>query len=145
MTPFDETVTNFDVVDKGHLSCIHNKNAILDQPLDEKGIRGVVDQQFSYERIIKRGLCPIIEPEVNIMAQQNVRLRFLLRCLVQKLDDMGGEVGMLNRTPRDRQSVFPMLNIHVLKVVASLVVTRQQKRSSGCQSKTRLRRVSRAD
>ena len=88
-----------------------------------KGIEAVVDQQFELAgQIRKHGLVPIIEPEVDIHSSEKERCEeLLLQSLIQKLDQMEGEVPvMLKLTiPVVPDLYLPLINHPmVLRVVA---------------------------
>jgi len=57
------------------------------------GIKAVVDQQFEVgKKIISYGLCPIIEPEVDINCKEKVKAEELLKkCLLAGLDDLNDD------------------------------------------------------
>lgn len=61
--------------------------------LNEEGIKAVVEQQFDVARqVVAAGLVPIIEPEVNIDAQDKEAIEeVLLRELKAQLDTLGEE------------------------------------------------------
>ncbi|MDC7241671.1 MAG: fructose bisphosphate aldolase [Spirochaetales bacterium] len=88
-----------------------------------KGIDKIVDQQFELaEKIRKHGLVPIIEPEVDIHSSEKERCeKLLLESLIQKLDQMEGDVPvMLKLTiPSVTDLYLPLINHpKVLRVVA---------------------------
>ncbi|HXS17380.1 MAG TPA: fructose bisphosphate aldolase [Polyangiaceae bacterium] len=90
---------------------------------DPGGIEAVVDQQFEFaERILERGLCPIIEPEVDIKCPEKSQAEQLLK---EALIDRLGQL------PKEREIMFKLtlpevdnfyidfvLHPQVLKVVA---------------------------
>ncbi|HVW67056.1 MAG TPA: fructose bisphosphate aldolase [Candidatus Peribacteraceae bacterium] len=90
---------------------------------DEQGIRDIVDQQFAFgNRIIEAGLMPIIEPEVNIHAEDKLRAEQVLRDQVQRhLDALPSKQKvMLKLTLPDEPNFYRRLVEHprVLRVVA---------------------------
>lgn len=67
---------------------------------DPSGIEAVVDQQFEIaERILEQGLCPIIEPEVDINCPEKSQAEQLLK------DALAERLGKL---PRDREIMFKL-------------------------------------
>lgn len=57
---------------------------------NEKGIKAVVEQQFEVgKQIIGHGLCPIIEPEVNIKSADKAESEAILKaCILTELDKL---------------------------------------------------------
>ena len=88
---------------------------------DEAGVRAVVDQQFEVgAQILRAGLVPIIEPEVDIHAPDKAQAEQLLRdALTEHLDRLDEQV-MLKLTLPDEDGFYTPLVEHpkVLKVVA---------------------------
>ncbi len=87
------------------------------------GIARVLDQQFDIGRqVLKAGLVPIIEPEVNIKAPDKAQAEaLLLDGLKQRLDALdAGQRVMLKLTLPDVDGLFSPLVAHprVLRVVA---------------------------
>ncbi len=67
---------------------------------DPGGIEAVVDQQFEIaERILERGLCPIIEPEVDIKCPEKSQAEQLLKDALTE---------RLGRLPKDREVMFKL-------------------------------------
>ncbi|KAL3935974.1 MAG: hypothetical protein SGBAC_008615 [Bacillariaceae sp.] len=60
---------------------------------DPKGIQDLVEQQFDYgKRILKAGLVPILEPEVNIESPEKLQCELTLKkCLLEALDQLQTE------------------------------------------------------
>ena len=90
---------------------------------NEAGIQAVVDQQFEVARqIVKAGLVPIIEPEVDIKCPDKAQAEGLLKASLKKgLDALAdGELVMLKLTIPDQDDLYADLIKHprVLKVVA---------------------------
>jgi fructose-bisphosphate aldolase class I len=90
---------------------------------DKAGVRAVVDQQFDLGRLILRaGLVPIIEPEIDIHSPQKAAAEDLLmegiRAQLEALD--AGQRIMLKLTLPDRDDFYADLISHpkVLRVVA---------------------------
>ena len=87
------------------------------------GIQAIVDQQFEIgEQILRAGLVPILEPEVDIHAPDKREAEALLRdALLRGLDRMSGDdVVMLKLTLPEEDGFYQPLVDHprVLKVVA---------------------------
>ncbi|CAJ1966234.1 unnamed protein product [Cylindrotheca closterium] len=80
-----QTARNMGVFGTKMRSVIHENNP--------KGIKVVVEQQFDYgKRILKAGLVPILEPEVNIeSAEKQECEETLKKCLLQALDQLQEE------------------------------------------------------
>ena len=118
MTRLDE------VLDKGVTHGVFGtKMRSLINANNTEGIKNIVDQQFEYaEKIIMRGLCPIIEPEVNIHAKDKHEIEStLLTCILQKLDLLKGDKKvMLKLTLPESTDLYRQLIDHprVLMVVA---------------------------
>ncbi|MDE9753030.1 fructose bisphosphate aldolase [Staphylococcus delphini] len=90
---------------------------------NKEGIDAVVEQQFSIARqIISKGLVPIIEPEVNIDAEQKAEIEAYLAESIQKqLDKLGSEdYVMLKITIPTQKNQYQSLINHpnVVRVVA---------------------------
>ncbi|MGB4587792.1 MAG: fructose bisphosphate aldolase [Clostridiaceae bacterium] len=88
-----------------------------------EGIRKVVEQQFEYgKRIIKAGLVPIIEPEVDINSPDKAKSESLLKLEILKhLDQLPfGEMVMLKLSIPDEDGFYTDLIKHprVMRVVA---------------------------
>ena len=90
---------------------------------DAEGISKVVEQQFSYaDTILRAGLVPIIEPEVDITIPDKAAAESLLRAeLIKRLDrlDSGVQV-MLKLSSPSVDDVYTELikHPHVMRVVA---------------------------
>ncbi|EGQ1673180.1 fructose bisphosphate aldolase [Staphylococcus pseudintermedius] len=90
---------------------------------NKEGIDAVVEQQFGIARqIISKGLVPIIEPEVNIDAEQKAEIEAYLAEAIQKqLDKLGSEdYVMLKITIPTQKNQYQSLINHpnVVRVVA---------------------------
>ncbi|ELP8689502.1 fructose bisphosphate aldolase [Staphylococcus pseudintermedius] len=90
---------------------------------NKEGIDAVVEQQFGIARqIISKGLVPIIEPEVNIDAEQKAEIEAYLAESIQKqLDKLGSEdYVMLKITMPTQKNQYQSLINHpnVVRVVA---------------------------
>ncbi|WP_086428881.1 fructose bisphosphate aldolase [Staphylococcus cornubiensis] len=90
---------------------------------NKEGIDAVVEQQFDIARqIIAKGLVPIIEPEVNIDAEQKAEIEAYLAESIQKhLDKLGSEdYVMLKITIPTQKNQYQSLINHpnVVRVVA---------------------------
>ncbi|EMC0273357.1 fructose bisphosphate aldolase [Staphylococcus pseudintermedius] len=90
---------------------------------NKEGIDAVVEQQFGIARqIISKGLVPIIEPEVNIDAEQKAEIEAYLAESIQKqLDKLGSEdYVMLKITILTQKNQYQSLINHpnVVRVVA---------------------------
>ncbi|EJG5138996.1 fructose bisphosphate aldolase [Staphylococcus pseudintermedius] len=90
---------------------------------NKEGIDAVVEQQFGIARqIISKGLVPIIEPEVNIDAEQKAEIEAYLAESIQKqLDKLGSEdYVMLKITIPTQKNQYQSLINHpnVIRVVA---------------------------
>lgn len=90
---------------------------------NKEGIDAVVEQQFGIARqIISKGLVPIIEPEVNIDAEQKAEIEAYLAESIQKqLDKLGSEdYVMLKITIPTQKNQYQSLINHpnVVRVVA---------------------------
>lgn len=90
---------------------------------NKDGIQAVVDQQFEVARqIIKAGLVPIIEPEVDIKCPDKAAAESLLKAALKAgLDKLSGdELVMLKLTIPDQDDLYAEFVKHpqVLKVVA---------------------------
>ena len=90
---------------------------------DEKGVKGVADQQFEVGRqIVSHGLVPILEPEIDINSPQKAEAETLLRDqLLAGLEDLGSEEKvMFKLTLPEEENFYRDLVDHpkVLLVVA---------------------------
>ncbi|PWZ84663.1 fructose bisphosphate aldolase [Staphylococcus pseudintermedius] len=90
---------------------------------NKEGVDAVVEQQFGIARqIISKGLVPIIEPEVNIDAEQKAEIEAYLAESIQKqLDKLGSEdYVMLKITIPTQKNQYQSLINHpnVVRVVA---------------------------
>lgn len=90
---------------------------------NEDGIDAVVEQQFAVaDQIIKAGLVPIIEPEVNIDAADKAKIESYLKTSIQKhLDQLSeDEFVMLKLTIPTEDNLYKELIAHpqVVRVVA---------------------------
>jgi len=90
---------------------------------DKDGIQAVVDQQFEVARqIIKAGLVPIIEPEVDIKCPDKAAAENLLKAALKAgLDQLASDqLVMLKLTIPDQDDLYADFTKHpqVLKVVA---------------------------
>lgn len=90
---------------------------------NEEGIKAIVDQQFEVgKRIIAAGLCPIIEPEVDIKSPQKKECEEMLKASILKaLDALGDdEIVMLKLSLPTVENHYLELVEHpkVLRVVA---------------------------
>jgi fructose-bisphosphate aldolase class I len=87
------------------------------------GVRAVVDQQFDVgQQILAAGLCPIIEPEVDIKSPDKAECETLLKqAMLERLDALpDGEQVMLKLTLPEEDGFYRDCIDHpkVLKVVA---------------------------
>jgi fructose-bisphosphate aldolase class I len=90
---------------------------------DEKGVAAIAQQQFEVGRqILRAGLVPILEPEVDIHAPDKAEAEALLkRSLLEGLDDVAADdVVMFKITLPEQDDFYRELAEHprVLKVVA---------------------------
>ena len=90
---------------------------------DEGGIKAIVDQQFEVgEQILRAGLVPILEPEVDIHSPEKAAAEALLRSdLTDHLDALAADdLVMLKLTLPDEEGFYRDLVDHprVLRVVA---------------------------
>jgi fructose-bisphosphate aldolase class I len=89
---------------------------------DDKGIGAVVDQQFEVGRqVLRHGLVPIIEPEVDIKSPQKAEAEAKLKAaILGQLDQLTDEHVMLKLTLPEQDGFYTELIEHprVLKVVA---------------------------
>ncbi|HEC2159799.1 TPA: fructose bisphosphate aldolase [Staphylococcus delphini] len=90
---------------------------------NKEGIDAVVEQQFDIARqIISKGLVPIIEPEVNIDAEQKAEIEgYLAESIQKQLDKLGSEdYVMLKITIPTQKNQYQSLINHpnVVRVVA---------------------------
>ncbi|GAA5235224.1 fructose bisphosphate aldolase [Verticiella sediminum] len=90
---------------------------------NQKGIDAVLDQQFEVGmQIVKAGLVPIIEPEVNIKAADKARIEEILKAgFIQRLDALPADAKvMLKLTLPEVDGFFKELVEHprVVRVVA---------------------------
>ncbi|EGQ1692166.1 fructose bisphosphate aldolase [Staphylococcus pseudintermedius] len=90
---------------------------------NKEGIDAVVEQQFGIARqIISKGLVPIIEPEVNIDAEQKAEIEAYLAESIQKqLDKLGSEdyVMLKISIPTQKNQYQSLINHpNVVRVVA---------------------------
>jgi fructose-bisphosphate aldolase, class I len=93
------------------------------QSADEKGVQAVVDQQFDVgDRILRAGLVPILEPEIDINSPSKAEAEAMLRDrLLAGLDQIAADqVVMLKLTLPDADNFYKPLVDHprVLRVVA---------------------------
>ena len=93
------------------------------QEPNQEGIKAIVDQQFAYaDTIARRGLMPIIEPEVSIKSPDKPTADGLLvTALHAKLDELPSDRQvMLKLTLPDEDNLYESLIDHprVLRVVA---------------------------
>jgi fructose-bisphosphate aldolase, class I len=93
------------------------------QEPNEQGIKAIVDQQFEYaDKIARRGLMPIIEPEVSIKSPDKPKADGLLvAALHAKLGELPADRQvMLKLTLPDEDNLYAPLIDHprVLRVVA---------------------------
>jgi fructose-bisphosphate aldolase, class I len=93
------------------------------QRADEKGVQAVVDQQFDVgDRILRAGLVPILEPEIDINSPSKAEAEAMLRDrLLAGLDPIADDqVVMLKLTLPDEDNFYKPLVDHprVLRVVA---------------------------
>jgi fructose-bisphosphate aldolase class I len=93
------------------------------QEPNQEGIKAIVDQQFDYaDTIARRGLMPIIEPEVSIKSPDKPTADGLLvTALHAKLDELPSDRQvMLKLTLPDEDNLYESLIDHprVLRVVA---------------------------
>lgn len=90
---------------------------------NEKGIDAVVLQQFEVaEEVIKAGLVPIVEPEVNILAEDKAKIESYLKdSILKQLDKLTkDQFVMLKLTIPDQANLYKELIDHprVVRVVA---------------------------
>ena len=107
-------------VDKGIFGT--KMRSFIQEP-NEQGIKAIVDQQFEYaDKIARRGLMPIIEPEVSIKSPDKPKADGLLvAALHAKLDELPADRQvMLKLTLPDEDDLYAPLIDHprVLRVVA---------------------------
>lgn len=91
--------------------------------LDESGIKAVVEQQFELgKKIIAKGLVPIIEPEVDIKAQNKSEIEEVLEKEIRShLDQLSeNELIMLKLTLPEKNNLYKDLIAHknVVRVLA---------------------------
>lgn len=97
------------------------RSVILEK--NEEGIKKIVKQQFEFAKtILKGGLCPIVEPEVDINASEKEEIEEILkREILKELDKLSeGEEIMLKLTLPSVANFYKELVEHkrVLRVVA---------------------------
>lgn len=90
---------------------------------NEEAIKEVVKQQFEVaEKIMAKGLVPIIEPEVDINAKDKEKIEeYLKKCILEELNKLSGDkLVMLKLTIPTKDGLYSdlMENPHVLRVVA---------------------------
>lgn len=90
---------------------------------NEEGIKAIVDQQFELgKQVIAAGLVPILEPEVNINAEDKVKIEIFLRDEILKhLDELSEDQNvMLKLTIPTEPGTYDSLINHprVVRVVA---------------------------
>lgn len=89
--------------------------------LNEEGIRDIVKQQFEIgKQILDHGLVPIIEPEVDIHAQDKEEIEeVLFASMKEELDQLGDRKVMLKITPPEVPNLYKPLIEHdnVMRVV----------------------------
>jgi len=90
---------------------------------NEEAIKEVVKQQFEVaEKIMAKGLVPIIEPEVDIHAKDKEKIEeYLKKCILEELNKLSGDkLVMLKLTIPTKDGLYSdlMENPHVLRVVA---------------------------
>lgn len=92
MKPFPALDTLLEDATKYHIFGTKMRSVI--NAANPAGIKAIVDQQFAWaEQIIKHGLIPIIEPEVNIKIADKAEAEKILREeLKAHLDTVSGEV-----------------------------------------------------
>jgi fructose-bisphosphate aldolase class I len=88
-----------------------------------EGIQAIVDQQFEFaQQIIAKGLVPILEPEVDIHAEQKADIeQALAQALLERLNQLHeDEIVMIKLTIPDIKNVYADLALHknVARVVA---------------------------
>jgi fructose-bisphosphate aldolase, class I len=118
MTKLDSLMER--AVDKGIFGT--KMRSFIQEP-NEQGIKAIVDQQFEYaDKIARRGLMPIIEPEVSIKSPDKPKADGLLvAALHAKLGELPADRQvMLKLTLPDEDDLYAPLIDHprVLRVVA---------------------------
>jgi fructose-bisphosphate aldolase, class I len=118
MTKLDSLLER--AVDKGIFGT--KMRSFIQEP-NEQGVKAIVDQQFEYaDKIARRGLMPIIEPEVSIKSPDKPKADGLLvAALHAKLGELPADRQvMLKLTLPDEDDLYAPLIDHprVLRVVA---------------------------
>lgn len=90
---------------------------------NEDGIREVVKQQFEYARaIIAQGFVPIVEPEVDIHAEEKSKIESFLKAeIVKELETMNEDQKLMFKftIPTEANLYFDLVNFPcVLRIVA---------------------------
>ncbi len=89
---------------------------------NKEGIKAVVDQQFELaEQVIAAGLCPIIEPEVDINSPEKEQIEEELKNqILEHLDQLGDKLVMLKLSIPTKADAYKELVDHknVVRVVA---------------------------
>lgn len=89
---------------------------------DEEGVRATADQQFEIgQRILAKGLVPILEPEVDIKSPSKAEAEDLLKArILENLNDLDEGQIMLKLTLPEKENFYSELVEHpkVLRVVA---------------------------
>ncbi|HCA7065789.1 TPA: fructose bisphosphate aldolase [Staphylococcus pseudintermedius] len=121
MKPIPELDSLLDPANEHKIFGTKMRSNILE--FNKEGIDAVVEQQFGIARqIISKGLVPIIEPEVNIDAEQKAEIEAYLAESIQKqLDKLGSEdYVMLKITIPTQKNQYQSLINHpnVVRVVA---------------------------
>ncbi|HDV6281935.1 TPA: fructose bisphosphate aldolase [Staphylococcus pseudintermedius] len=121
MKPIPELDSLLDRANENKIFGTKMRSNILE--FNKEGIDAVVEQQFGIARqIISKGLVPIIEPEVNIDAEQKAEIEAYLAESIQKqLDKLGSEdYVMLKITIPTQKNQYQSLINHpnVVRVVA---------------------------
>lgn len=121
MKPIPELDSLLDCANEHKIFGTKMRSNILE--FNKEGIDAVVEQQFGIARqIISKGLVPIIEPEVNIDAEQKAEIEAYLAESIQKqLDKLGSEdYVMLKITIPTQKNQYQSLINHpnVVRVVA---------------------------
>jgi fructose-bisphosphate aldolase class I len=121
MKPIDGLVELLAQANEKHIFGTKMRSVI--KSMNEEGIARIVDQQFEIAtQIIKAGLVPIIEPEVDIHATDKAAIEPVLKQeLFKHLDALGDDqIVMLKLTLPDEDNLYSELTEHpnVARVVA---------------------------
>lgn len=105
---------------KNHIFGTKMRSVIKDA--NEEGIKALVEQQFEIGvRIIKAGMTPIIEPEVDINSPHKEQCEeLLLKYLVESLDKLKDEKVIIKLTLPSKENLYKPLIEHpsTIRIVA---------------------------